>query len=151
MALGLPKLCISHKHCWHWLLRVHKDPSRGGPVPHAHPPKCRISRCPAHGFWERPGSRRVWMVLPTPLPARGGVRYGEWGAKRFKNPTPNMEPLQCHSHATPLYFVNWLIRNGLPTWNMDRNTLILCVALEPTFFVCAGQSRLLGLTLIFKM
>lgn len=88
------------------------------------------ARCPAHGFWERQASRRVWMVLLTPL-ARGWVRYWEWGAKLFKNPTPDMEPLQCHSHATPLYFVNWLIRRGLPTWNMDRNTLILWVHRHP--------------------
>lgn len=42
---------------------------------------------PAHGFWERLGSRKLWMVLLTPLPVRGWVMYRERGAKLFKNPT----------------------------------------------------------------
>lgn len=55
------------------------------------------AQCPAHGSWERLGSRSVWMVLLIPLPARGWVRYGEWGAKLFKNPTPK------HGMSQPCY------------------------------------------------
>lgn len=118
MALGLPKLCISQVYCWHWLLRAHKNPLRRGPTPHTPLLSCQTShwaQCAAHGSRERLESRRVWMVLPTPLPARGWVTYGQWGAKFLKIQPQTMEPVQCHSHATPLCFVNQLIRNGLPT------------------------------------